>query len=141
MTTDEALAKYGLVPADEHLDDIRILLGEQADKERAGDEREDDLAYLCCAQLFSRGLLEDVLIIWEAKNAGMDLHCALDVQFMCGAGLAATKAFLRQQTSGESAEALEYIEDCEEEGDFEGFTPEGQLERYRAYFGIAGAGH
>jgi len=141
MTADESLSRFGLPPAAEHLGDIRALLADQAAKERAGDDREDDLAYLCCAQLFSHGLLEDVLVIWDAKNSGFDLHCSLDVQFLCGAGLRETKAYLLGHADEKAADALEYIEDCEDCGDFADFTPARHLARYRAYFQIDGPGH
>ena len=73
MNIDESIQRFGLVPSDEALPHIRVLLAQQADAERHGRLREEDLALLCCVQLFSRGQLEDVLRIWDAKQLGMDL--------------------------------------------------------------------
>ena len=112
------------------------MLADEAENERNGDPREDNLAILCCVQLFSRGQLEDVLHIWAAKRSGFDLGCNLDVQFLCGAGLEETKRFLTVQTSQEAAQALEYIRGCEATGDFNKFTPEVYLDIYRRYFGV-----
>jgi hypothetical protein len=137
MTAAECLARYGLVPDDDALPAVRLLLAEEAASEREGRLREDDLALLCCVQLFSRGLLEDVLRIWDAKRAGMDLGSYLGVQLLCGAGLSETKQFLAGQPSPQAAEALAYISECEGAGDFEGFSPDEHLEYYGRYFGTA----
>ena len=126
-----------MVPANASLPDIRQVLANEADNERNGDPREDDLALLCCVRLFSRGQLEDVLRIWAAKRSGFDLGCSLDVQFLCGAGLEETKRFLEIQTFREANQALKYIQKCEAAGDFVNFTPEVYLDIYRRYFGVA----
>lgn len=136
MTADESLAVYGLVPLDEALTAIRAMLAREAEigAGQAG-EPEDDLALLCCVQLFSRGLLEDVLRIWDAKSCGdMDLGTRLDVQLLCGAGLERTKAFLQQQPSAQARDALRYIVKCQEAGNFQGFDPARYLDFYRSYF-------
>lgn len=82
-----------------------------------------------------RGLFEDVLRIWDAKRAGMDLGSYLGVQLLRGAGPSETKQFLAGQPSPQAAEALAYIRECEGAGDFVGFSPGGHLEYYRRYFG------
>ena len=135
MNVSDSLARFGLVPADEALPEIRLLLEGEAEAERDGQPREEDLALLCCVQLFSRGLAEDILRIWAAKRSGFDLGCYLDVQFLCGAGLARTKASLQSRPEPQAAEALAYIKSCENSGDFDEFTPEGHLAHYRTYFG------
>jgi hypothetical protein len=136
MNVEESLQRYGMLPAERDLPAIRALLAREAEIERSGGRREDDLALLCCVQLFSRGLLEDVLRIWDAKQASMDLAMALDVQFLCGAGLDATKRFLASQHSDSAREALEYIVRCDSTGDFEKFSPQAHLQHYRNYFGV-----
>jgi hypothetical protein len=137
MDTDESLRQFGLVPADESLPRIRALLEQEAAAEREGRRRTEDLALLCCVQLFSRGYPEDILRIWLAKMSGMDLGCMLDVQFLCGAGLDATKRFLSLQQGAAASAALKYIQECEAAGGFNGFTPAAHLEQYRHYFGVA----
>src|SRR5215471_14490044 len=94
MDLRESIRRFGLVPRDEALPEIRSALAAEVDAERHGRDGEVDFALLCCVQLFSRGHLEDVLRIWDVKSAGMDLGCALDVQLLCGAGLEETKHFL-----------------------------------------------
>jgi hypothetical protein len=104
MTTEESLALYGLVPQESDLPQIRAILDREAEIERnhySSDaekqkdprQREDDLARLCCVQLFAWGDLQDVLRIWDTKQTSMDMACYLDVQFLCGAGLEETKAY------------------------------------------------
>lgn len=134
MNAHESLREFGLVPADSALPRIRALLAREAEAERAGEAREDDLALLCCVQLFSRGILEDVLRIWDAKRSGMDLGCYLDIQFLCGAGLDLTKQFLASRRGDDAAEALSRLLECEAAGDFAGFSPEAHLQQYRRYF-------
>lgn len=137
MNTEQSLAQFGLVPTDTALPLIRDLPAAEAETERNGGRREEDLALLCCVQLFSRGILEDILRIWAAKQSGMDLSCYLDVQFLCGAGLTATKAFLAAQPGDLAADALEYIEACEAAGDFYEFSPDAHLQIYKNYFSVA----
>lgn len=135
MTIEESLRRFGIVPTDESLPIIRKLLAREAAAERAGQPREDDLALLCCVQLFSRGLLEDVLPIWDAKQSGMDLGCVIDVEFLCGAGIDETKRFLAGHPSASAADALAYIEECES-GHFAAFCAAEHLYRYKEYFGV-----
>jgi hypothetical protein len=134
MTVDESLQTFGLVPLDESLPAIRALLEREAEAERNGRDREEDLALLCCVQLFSRGLLEDVLLIWAAKRSGVDLGVYVDVEFLCGAGLETTRQFLASHGSPEATSALRYVEWCELAGAFSTFSPEEHLQRYRDYF-------
>ena len=137
MTVEESLARFGLVPAEEDLPQIREILAREAEAERTvgGRGREEDLALLCCVQLFSRGMAEDILRIWDAKMSGFDMGSVVDVQFLCGTGLDATKRFLSSQRDERAVEALSYISDCEEAGDFANFSPEAHLQGYREYFG------
>jgi hypothetical protein len=137
MNVDESLDRFGLVPPDDALPEIRRLLAREAEAERFGQEREEDLALLCCVQLFSRGHLEDALRIWDAKSAGMDLGAYLDVQLLCGGGLAATKQFLSSQPGAAAAAALSFLVECERAGDFQGFSPAQHFTRYREYFGVS----
>lgn len=134
MNVGESLRRFGLVPTDEALPEIRRLLAQEAAAERSGKGREEDLALLCCVQLFSRGLLEDVLRIWDAKSAGFDLGSYLDIQFLCGAGLDETKRFLRSSATPAATAALRRIEECEDAGDFDGFSPAAHLATWRDYF-------
>jgi hypothetical protein len=136
MNVEESLRRFGLVPSDESLPYIRQLLAREAEAERSGGEREEDLALLCCVQLFSRGLSEDVLRIWDAKRSGMDLGSYLDVQLLCGAGLAETKRFLAAERGSAASKALEYLKGCEVAGAFAEFSPATYLEQYRQYFGV-----
>jgi hypothetical protein len=101
-----------------------------------GASREEDLALLCCVQLFARGLLEDVLRIWDAKSAGFDLGGLVDVQLLCGAGLQETMLFLASQPGPTAVAALDRICECESTGDFETFSPAEHLAHYRKYFGV-----
>jgi hypothetical protein len=135
MNVDESLRRFGLVPSDEALPAIRALLAAEAEAERNDSGREEDLALLCCVQLFSRGLLEDVERIWDAKQSGFDLGSSLDVQFLCGAGLAETKRFLAKGPFLAAANALTDIEKAERAGTFIDFSPKAHLQTYREYFG------
>ncbi|HVF10005.1 MAG TPA: hypothetical protein VNA16_04335 [Abditibacteriaceae bacterium] len=136
MTYQESIERYGLVPTDESLPAIRQLLAHEAELERSGygEERKAELALLCCVQLFSRGIPEDALLIWEAKQSGFDLGLYLDIQHLCGNGLQQTKEFLRTHPSPEAASALEELLDCEAHGEFEGWSPSTHFEYWRRYF-------
>jgi len=38
---------------------------------------------LFCYHLFKSGNIDDVLLIWEAKESCFDAHCSIDIQFLC----------------------------------------------------------
>lgn len=137
MDVDRSLQIYGIRPPASAIPEIRELLAQEAAAEREGRERVEDMALLCAVQLFSYGLPEDIFRIWSAKQAGMDLGCVVDVQFLCGPGLEATKEFLAASSEPEAGEILAYIARSEAAGVFEGFSKETHLDEYRAYFDVA----
>jgi hypothetical protein len=93
MDEDESLRRYGLRPSGRELDAVRALLEAEAAKERrAQGEGDTELMKLCCVQLLNAAEVGDALAIWRAKTASFDAHCSIDVQLLCGAGLAETKA-------------------------------------------------
>jgi hypothetical protein len=135
MTSDEALQKFGLPSSTHHRDELRLLLAEEIERERRSESGEEVLRTLC-SQLFSLGVVEDALLIWEAKESSFDAHCGLDVQFLCGAGLDVTKDYLAKSKAESASAALEYLTECERAGDFADWTPEKTLSDYRRYFGF-----
>ena len=134
MTVSESLQQFGLPPSDEALPRIRELLAAEADAERSGREREEDLALLCCVQLFSRAQAEDILRIWDAKCSGMDLGAYLDADLLCGGGLDAAKEFLAACPDPAAIDALAHLVSREKLGHFDGLSPEVSLRNYRRYF-------
>lgn len=131
MTEDESLRRYGLRPSAADLPHIReMLLAEAALDQQDADT---ELMKLCSFQLFDAGQLDDVLVIWHAKEASFDAHCSIDVQLLCGAGLDATKAYLKAHSSADAASALHYLRECEAAGDFDGFSVAEQT-RWRAEY-------
>jgi hypothetical protein len=109
----ERLEEFGLVPTDEALPRIRALLT-QAVKKVKSEFSYDYLVLLHCVQLFNRGLVEDALLIWNAKHSGFghsDASDAIDNQLLCGAGLEPTRQFLASRQADKAAvEALAFIE-------------------------------
>ena len=136
MTVSESLQQFGLPPSDEALPRIRELLAAEAEAERCGRPRVEDLALLCCVQLFSRAQPQDILRIWDAKCAGMALGEYLDAELLCGDGLDAAKGFLAASSEPASAAALGYLVAREKVGHFDGFSPAGSLRNYRRYFNL-----
>ena len=135
MTSDEALQKFGLPSSARHRDELRLLLAAEIERERRG-ESGDEMLRTLCSQLFSLGVVEDALLIWDAKQSSFDAYCGLDGQFLCGAGLAATKEYLAKSKSQSASAALEYLIECERAGSFADWTPEQTLSDYRSYFGL-----
>ncbi|MGC4880689.1 hypothetical protein ACLQ26_30980 [Micromonospora sp. DT43] len=127
MNEDESLRRYGLRPSPADLPQIRQVLLAEADQQ----DQDTELMKLCCLQLFNAGHLSDVLVIWRAKESSFDAHCSIDVQLLCGAGLAATKAHLEADGSPDAADALRYLVECEAAGNFDGFSVAEQS-RWRA---------
>lgn len=63
--------------------------------------------------------IADSINIWNAKRTDFDSLCAVDIQLVTFSGLVETKEFLRNNISDDSFDALNYIIECEENGDFE----------------------
>lgn len=134
MNVEEALDRYGLRPAPEVVPEIRQLLRQQTQKERACQGSGDtELMKLLCVQLFASGSAADTLLTWEAKRSSMDADASIDIQLLCGRGLQDAKDFLRRQASPLAREALARIEQCEAGGDFHGFLPKETLAFYDDY--------
>ncbi|MGW0941841.1 hypothetical protein ACWD4O_04710 [Streptomyces sp. NPDC002623] len=135
MDEDESLHRYGLHPAGADLDEVRGLLTAQTRLEKcAQGDGDTELMKLCCVQLFNAAVLEDVLLIWQAKSASMDADCSIDIQLLCGSGLARTKAYLANQRRPEAEAALQRLLRCEAAGDFEDFSAAGHSALYAAYY-------
>lgn len=133
MTSDEALQKFGLPASPHHRDQLRQLLTEEIERERQGEAGEEMLRTLC-VQLFSLGNVEDSLLIWDAKQSSFDAGCGIDIQFICGAGLEATKEHLKRSSNQPASAALDYLIECEQTGDFAEWTPAQSIADYRKYY-------
>ncbi|MFG2946902.1 hypothetical protein [Streptomyces adustus] len=135
MDEDESLDRYGLHPAGANLDEVRALLAAETRLERGAQGDGDTLLMkLCCVQLFNAANLDDVLLIWQAKSASMDAGCSIDIQLLCGSGLARTKTYLADLRLPEAEAALRRLLHCEAAGDFEDFTTAGHSAWYAAYY-------
>ncbi|MGE3802532.1 MAG: hypothetical protein AB7H80_16060 [Candidatus Kapaibacterium sp.] len=133
MNSDKALQKFGLPTLAEYRDEIRQLLAEEIEREKRGESGEEMLRTLC-VQLFSLGNVEDILLIWEAKRSSFDAACSLDIHFICGAGLAATREYLANSSAPSASAALEYLTECVEAGNFADWIPTETIEQYRNYY-------
>ncbi|WP_189940140.1 hypothetical protein [Streptomyces aurantiogriseus] len=135
MDEDESLHRFSLHPTGADLDEVRGLLAAQTRLEKgAQGDGDTELMKLCCVQLFNAAVLEDVLLIWKAKSASMDADSSIDIQLLCGSGLARTKAFLSNQRLPEAEAALQRLLRCEAGGDFEDFSVAGHAAWYAAYY-------
>lgn len=135
MKIPDCLNRFGLRVDATELTEVRSLLKAEThlEKQRQGDG-DTELMKLLSVQLFGTGQLEDVFLIWAAKTASMDADASIDVQLLCGAGLDATKAFLRDSFAPEAETILKRITNCEKSGDFIDFTPEALMKDYEDYF-------
>ena len=133
-SVDEALKRFGL-PA-KHADRPEIVAALREQIRLEADEVGDQfLMRLLCAQLFSLGVVEDSLRVWEAKSCNFDTHCGIDVQFLCGAGLERTREFLRADGSDAARDALEYLAKCD--ADFADFSVERVLRQAQEFYQVA----
>src|SRR5690349_9772025 len=104
----EVYERYGLPAAPADRADIVATLEEEIRREATA-EGDHFLMRLLCALLFSLGRVEDALLIWRAKSCNRDTMFGIDVEFLCGAGLPETKAFLAGVGTPAAEEALEYL--------------------------------
>jgi hypothetical protein len=135
MTYEEVLSRFGVPASLSDRNEIRRLLADEVELGRREEDREEMLRILCVL-LFSLGVVEDALLIWDAKQSNFDAGCGLDIQFLCGAGLQATKDFLAITSAPTAPAALAYLNKCERGGDFEEFSPQEWLSHYRRYYGL-----
>ncbi len=133
MIYKEALEKFGLPASPQYRDEIRQLLMEEIELARKSEDREEMLRTLTL-QLFSIGMVEDSVLIWKAKQSSFDASFTVDIQSICGAGLAETKEYLAQSTDPSASEALEYLTECEQTGDFVGWSQQFSINSYREYY-------
>ena len=136
MIYTEALHKFGFPASPTHRDEIRRLLSEEIGRERNGRSGEEMLRTLCL-QLFSLGVADDSLLIWDAKQSSFDAGCGLEVQFLCGAGLDETRQFLAKSDDRAASAALKYLLECDRSGDFEGWKPQKTIADYQKYYRIS----
>ena len=135
MTEDECLDRFGFPPAEQHLPAIREVLASQADRERVSQgDGDTEVMRLCCAMLFSAGEVADAELIWRAKTSSMDTDASIDIQLLCGAGVAATQAFFGATQTPEAEAALKRIGECIAAGDFEDFSVDGYQSSLEAYY-------
>jgi hypothetical protein len=107
---------------------IRYLLTQEIAQHAAEQEGMLPNIKRCAAMLYRLGMVEDSLLIWEAKDTHFDTLCGLDVQLLIGGGLDATVAYLH---TVDATDAIAYIEACRERGDFADMERfERELEQY-----------
>jgi hypothetical protein len=135
MNYEQALQAFGLPASPVYREQILRLLVEETERARRSKDEEEMLRTLCI-QLFSLGVVEDALLIWDAKESTFDAFAGLDIQFLCGAGLQTTKDFLAASSVPAAERALSYITNCEKDGDFVNFSPAAWIAQYRQYFGL-----
>lgn len=131
----EAIARFGLPARPESAEEIRSAILAELEKEKE-EEGDQFLIKLLSVQLFSLGHLEDSLFIWAIKQFNFDLSISIDVQQVCTGGVETTKEYLRNQASEEALKALEYVEECEQFGDFQRFSPHDLVDYYRSYYRV-----
>jgi hypothetical protein len=101
---------------------LRALLAHEvtfrSDPIHDGDDRFENL-YWCGLLLSQIGDVRDVPALWRAKRTNFDTGCGFDVQFLVGAGVPQTLAFLARSDDPAAREAAEYISKCAAAGDFD----------------------
>lgn len=132
MTTDEALTRWGLPPAISSLDEIRHELNLEI--ERRQHEGTEDLLLLLCVQLFAARQPEDALHIWRAKQCDFDAFCYIEGDLICGAGVEATRQFLRNSNAPEATAALEWLGDEDGNEREDELAYKERLTSYQRYF-------
>jgi hypothetical protein len=130
MNEDEALTTFGLPSSHEDRGSILAAIKAELMSRDA-----DVLVLKClCIQLFSLGRVEDCLTVWRVKRHSFDLGCSIDVQLLCGAGLAETQSYLSGRVESDAVAVRAHLEMCVQSGDFHDWIPAKSLEWYRSYY-------
>ena len=78
----------------------------------------DNIMYACYLVGLC-GHLEDSILIWQAKKTDFDTYCGVDIQLVVFAGVSKTVLYLKTLKTEESAEAVTYLQECWDAGDFD----------------------
>ena len=107
---------------------LRVLLDVEVDYwrrvDQAGaytDENSEffENIYWCAFLLWRTGDVRDVLALWRAKHTTFDTFCGLDAQYLVGAGVEETIAYLRESSEAEAKPALKYLLEGRKSGAFD----------------------
>lgn len=132
---DIHLNKFGIVPEDNNLSEIRVILKGEIEKEKKSQGTGDtELMKLCCVELFSRKYYDDIFLIWKAKTASFDSYNSIDIQLLCANGVRETKNFLLNSDNEVSKSIIEKIDENDTAGDFKDFSFKNELEYYTDYY-------
>ncbi len=101
-----------------------IFLREMDCRRRNAESDHYESLYLCAFLIYKIGDLDDVEMMWEAKNINQDTGAMLDIQYLVGAGVENTFSHLEIRKLDD---ILEYLSRCREAGDFD------DLSKWEAY--------
>ncbi|MBK1787380.1 hypothetical protein [Prauserella cavernicola] len=100
--------------ARDHLPDdaelVRYLLRQEIAAHEASWGYGDSLG-AAALLLVDCGAVEDVWLVWQAKNANVDTFIGIDRELLFGAGVAETLEFVRASDHRDRDELLEYVND------------------------------
>ncbi|MEM9070017.1 MAG: hypothetical protein AAGE52_16030 [Myxococcota bacterium] len=108
----------------QHANLLRSLLTHEVafrrrDHHLVGPENAFENLYWCALFLHQIGDLEDVLPLWRAKHTNFDTGCGFDTEFLVGAGVEATLAFLKASDDPDAPAAHDYVRMCNDAGAFD----------------------
>lgn len=113
---------------------IRFLMEQEIVCRQNDIETEDESIHYGGFLLFLLGQVEDVELLWRAKNANFDTACGFDGECLLGAGVASTLVYLSSIEQEWGQKARSYIEWAQQGGSLS------DLESYRnwkyQYFGL-----
>ncbi|MER7555656.1 hypothetical protein ABTZ46_01865 [Nocardioides sp. NPDC126508] len=78
------------------LDLLRVVTTYEIAARKMSDDGCGDVLLACCWMLFCDGRLEDVPLIWRAKNINFDAYCYIDAAVLLPQGLDASMAVAAQ---------------------------------------------
>lgn len=86
-----------------------LLIQEISARRKHSDDEFHENLYWCAFLLYQVGDVQDIELLWEAKNIDFDTACGFDVQFLVGAGVEATIQYLRERENSDAKAALDYM--------------------------------
>lgn len=78
-----------------------------------------DILMLACYIVGKHNHVEDCLEVWKTKKIDYDTYSYIDIQLLPFSGVSETISYLRTQASEEAKQALAYVIECLEAGDFD----------------------
>lgn len=114
------------------MDFRRALDEDDVIDEEEGDEYCDGI-YQCAFFIYRLGNPRDTYLLWEAKHINMDVGCMMDTEYLLGADVDETLAFLRSEGTDMANAIFKYLNGFRYDNEARAQWEEFQMNFFKSY--------